>query len=536
MRRLLSAAAALLVLLSACARRETPADAGVRTGTLLLGNGAEPQDLDPQTSTAYNDWNILAALFEGLTCIDERTSEAVPGLAGRWDVSPDGLVYTFHLRPGLRWSNGDPLTADEFVYSYRRVLSPELASEYAYVLYALRNAEAFNAGKLADFGQVGVRAPDPLTVVLTLGAPCPYLPALVATPPWSPVHRAAIEAFGPPGRRGSAWTRPGNLVDDGPFVLREWTPHARVVVARNPRYWDDARNGLSAVVFYPTEDAQVDENAFRAGQLHVTFDLLPERVERYRREAPELLRVDPFSETRFLRFNVTRPPLADPRVRRALGLALDREAISRRVLFGSRPPARALTPPGTAGYTSRAGMPDDFAQARRLLAEAGFPGGRGFPRLEVQTFTDPINTHVLEAIQAMWRRELGIEVALAPEDLRVLLDNLHQLRYQAAFTRWVGDYDDPSTFLDQLRSDSGNNMTGWADPEFDRLDAAAARELDPGRRRALLQDAEARLLEQAPVVPIFHGSRTYLIRPEVHGWEPALIGIRRYQYVRLRRN
>ncbi len=524
-------ALAVAAAFGGCVRRDTPAREGVRTGTLLLGNGAEPQDLDPQVCTAYTDYNVLIALFEGLTCIDEKTSQAVPGVADRWEISPDGLVATFHLRPGVTWSNGDPLTADDFVFSFNRVLSPGLASEYAYLLYPIRNAERFNAGKLADFSQVGVKALDARTLQITLDHPCPYLPALAAHQAWFPVHRATILKFGRFDQRGTAWTRPGNLVGNGPFLLTEWTPNSRLVVVKNPRYWDAARNRLNSVVFFPNENISVDENAFRAGQLHLTYDLLPERIGHYRRTAPQLLRVDPLMDTFFLRFNVTRPPLDDRRVRQALARAIDRDAISRDVLYGSRLPAYALTPPDTAGYTPRARIPTDYAAARRLLAEAGFPGGKGFPRLDIQMNTDAINTKVLEAIQQMWRRELGIDVGLVNQDFRVYLDNQRTLAYRISRSRWVGDYDDPSTFLDLFRSTSGNNQTGWANPEYDRLNEEADRTLDPSARYALLQKAEALLLDEAPIAPVFFGTRTYLIDPAVRGWTPSLLGIHRYQYV-----
>ena len=240
------------LFLAGCARRETAVEAGIRTQTLLLGNGAEPQDLDPHITTAYTDDNILMALFEGLTCIDEKTSQAVPGVAERWEVSPDGLVATFHLRPDAAWSNGDPVTADDFVYSFQRILSPGLASEYAYVLYPIKNAEDFNGGKLTNFAQVGVRALDARTLQITLGHPCPYLAVLAANQAWFPVHRATILKFGRIDQRGSGWTRAGNLVGNGAFRLKEWVPNARVVVEKNPRYWDAARNRLNAVVFFRT--------------------------------------------------------------------------------------------------------------------------------------------------------------------------------------------------------------------------------------------------------------------------------------------
>jgi oligopeptide transport system substrate-binding protein len=528
---LLCAAAGLLA--AGCGRRETPAELGRRTQTLLLGNGAEPSDLDPQTNTAYSDLNILTALFEGLTSMDEATSRPVPGVAERWESSADGLVWTFHLRADARWSNGDPVTAGDFVYAFHRILAPGLASEYSYILYPIKNAEAFNTGKLADFSQVGARALDDRTLEVTLGAPCPYLPTLAGHQAWWPVHRATIERFGRFDQRDTAWTRPGNLVGNGPFELAEWLPNARIVVKKNPHYWDAARNGLNSVEFFPIEDLAVEEREFRAGQLHLTFNLLPEQIDRYRQTAPQELRVDPFSESYHLRFNTTKPPLSDVRVRRALGMAIDRVALARDVLRGSRAPAYALTPPGTAGYTPEARFLTDFDEARRLLAAAGYPGGRNFPRLELQMWTNGINSKVAEAIQQMWRRELGIDVGLSNLDFRIYLDNRRTLSFQISLSRWVADYIDPSTYLDEFLSYSGNNQTGWANPAYDRLDEEASRTLDPARRRALLQQAEALLLTQAPIAPLFYGARTYLIAPYVRGWVPALLGIHRYQFVKL---
>lgn len=529
---LLAMAAGLAVLLAGgCGRSLTQAESARRSGTLLLGNGAEPQDLDPAVCTAFTDYNVLISIFEGLTCIDEGTSQPVPGAADRWEVSPDGLVYTFRIRQGARWSNGDPLTAADFVYSFRRTLSPALASEYAYMLFFIENAEAYSEGRIRDFSRVGAKAVDDRTLVIRLAHPCPFLPAVAAHQSWFPVHRPTIERFGAGERRGTAWTRPGNLVGNGPFVLQAWRPNDRIIVSRNPLYWDSARNALQSVVFFPNDSIPVDESDFRAGQLHVTYDLLPERIGHYRREAPQFLRVDPFSESYFLRFNVRRPPLDDRRVRQALARAIDRDAIARDVLYGSRTPAHALTPPNTAGYTAQAGIPTDFEGARRLLAEAGFPGGRNFPRLEIQMNADAINSKVMEAIQQMWLRELGIKVDLSSQDFRVYLDNQRTLAYQISRSRWVGDYDDPSTYLYMFETDSGNNETGWSNARYDRLVAESDRTADPSARYALLQRAEALLLDDAPIAPIFYGARTYLIQPYVKGWVPSLLGIHRYQYV-----
>jgi oligopeptide transport system substrate-binding protein len=529
----IGAALLAVILVTGCAKRESPAEEGIRTRTLLLSNGAEPQDLDPQTCTLYTDCNVLMALFEGLTCIDEKTSQAVPGVAERWDLSPDGLVYTFHLRVEAKWSNGDPVTADDFVYSFHRILSPGLASEYSYMLYFIKNAEAFNRGKASDFDQVGVKALDARTLQVTLEHPCPFLPAVAAHQSWFPVHRATIEKFGKMDQRGTLWTRPENFVGDGPFLMKEWSPNSRIIVAKNPSYWDARHNHLNAVVFFPTDNIATDEGNFRAGQVHLTYQLLPDRIGYYRNEAPPFLRIDPFIETEFLQFNVTKPPLNDPRVRQALARAIDRIAISRDVLYGSCQPAGALTPPNTAGYTPEAKIPTDFDAARKLLAEAGFPGGKNFPVLEIQTKNDNIWRAVAEAIQEMWKRELGIHVTIASLEQKTWLANSQALSYQITFYRWIGDYNDPSTFLYLFKSDSGNNNTGWASTDYDRLNNEADRAIDPTQRNVLMQRAEALLLDEAPIAPVYYGTRTYLIQPYVKGWVPALLGYHRYQLIDL---
>jgi len=511
----------------------TPAEAGIRDQTLYLGNGSEPRDLDPHVVVSYNDFNIVLALFEGLTNIDERTSRPVPGVAERWETSDDGLTWIFHLRPDARWSNGDPLTARDFVFGVHRVLSPRLASEYAYVLYPLKNAEAFNAGRITDFSRVGVRAVDDRTLEFTLARPAPFLAAAASLPAWFPVHRASIERLGRFDDRAVPWTRPETMVCNGPFRLEEWSPNNRVVVVRNPAYWDAGHVRLHRIVFYPIENANSQEAAFRAGQLHLTSDVPLTKIDAYRRDDPAELRIDPFLDTAFLRFNTRRVPFTDPRVRQALARALDRAALVRDVLRGGQRPAHCLTPPDTAGYTAHAAIPDDFAGARRLLAEAGYPGGRGFPRVEIQFATLELNQRLLEAVQQMWRRELGIEVTLANKEQRVWLNDERQLNYDISYAHWIGDYVDPSTYLELFTGDGGNNSTGWADPEYDRLVRAAGAELDPARRDERYQQAEALLLRAAPIAPIFFGTRIYLCRPEVRNWYPSLLGVHQYKNVYL---
>jgi oligopeptide transport system substrate-binding protein len=521
---------------AAAAGGGAPPEAAIRSHTLLLGNLSEPADLDPHIVTAYTDQNILLALFEGLTCLDEKTSLPVAGVAERWEISPDGLTCTFHLRADARWSNGDRVTAGDFAYSFRRILSPALASEYSYMLWPIKNAEAFNSGKLADFSSVGIAAIDDATLRLTLERPTPYLLSLAAHPTWFPVHRPTIEKFGRIDQRSTAWTRAGHLVGNGAFALSEWSPNARLVVTKNPYYWDAAHNALERVVFFPTENPDVEERDFRAGQVHITYSLPTEKIARYREASSDRLRVDPFLQTFFLRFNVTRPPLDQPKLRRALALALDRDALTRSVLRGSRPPAQSLVPPGTGGYTFDPGPPPSRAavdEARRLLAEAGFPDGQGLPTLELQMRNDDTQPKIAEAIQAMWQRELGVRVTLAPFEQKTWLQNQQTLAYSIAFSAWAGDYADPATFLELFVTNGGNNWTGWSDTGFDRFIAEAAHTTDSAARFAAFQQAETQLLAAAPIAPLYFGARTYLIHPAVKNWQPSLLGFHRYQLIRL---
>lgn len=524
---------AAVALASVGCSKSAPKKSAAASGSVLrIGNGAEPQDLDPQVMTAFTDQNIALALFEGLCALDEKSSTPVPAAAERWGVSDDGLTWTFHLRANLKWSDGTPLNAADFVASWRRALSPKIAAEYSYLLFPLKNAEAIANAKAAP-DTLGAEAPDDRTLRLTLERATPYLPALTANPIWFPVPPRVLEKFRATDARGTAWTRPGNLVGNGPFVLKTWEPNARVEVARNPHYWDAAAVRLDAITFFPTENMDVDERNFRAGQVDITAELPLAKVDSYRKSAPEALRLDPFLETFFLRFNTTRPPLNDARVRRALSLAIDRERLSRTLLRGTRAPAPHYTPPNCAGYTSEARVPHDVAQAKALLAAAGFPEGKGFPALDVQIKNDELHAKTLEAIQAMWVRDLGVHVTLSPMEQKTWVANQQSLNYAISSARWVGDFVDPVTFLDMFVGGGSNNWTGWADRDYDAAIEAAAVAREPAKRYGYFQNAEQKLLEGAPIAPVFFGARCYLANPAVKGWEPALLGFHQYKKVYL---
>jgi oligopeptide transport system substrate-binding protein len=525
--------AALAALTSGCGRRETAVSAGPRTHILHLGNQNEPATLDPHIMDAATDMNIAVALYEGLTAYDEKTGNGVPAVAERWDVSPDGLTYTFHLRPDARWSNGDPVTADDFAYSILRILTPSLGSTYAYMLWPIRNAEEFNAGKVKSFADVGVEVIDPHTLQLTLARPTPYLPMLAAHNTWLPVHRATVEKFGKSDQRNSPWTRPGNLVGNGPFVLTEWQPNARISVTRNENYWGNAKNQIEGVVFYPIEKAEVEELNFRAGQMHATFGLPASKITTYRQASDSRLRIDPLLRIDYINFNVTKAPLNDVRVRRAMALAIDRPSMARNVFSGGRTAAGTIVPPNCGGYVGPSGVPLDAEAARRLLAEAGFPGGKGFPTLALQVRNDESTMRLGEALQGMWQRELGITITIEPYEQKTWLQNQQSMSHTIGILGWTADFPDAITFLDVFRTGNGNNWTGWGSRDYDALLDQAATTADANARLQLLQKAESILLQEMPAAPVTFGTRSYLIHPTLKNWGPAPLGIHRYQHLQL---
>ncbi len=320
---------------------------------------------------------------------------------------------------------------------------------------------------------------------------------------------------------------------NGPFNLEEWRLNSRVRVKKSPTYWDAGTVALNEIVFHTIDSNDVEERSFRAGQLHLTDTIPVNRIDRYRRENPELLRIDPYLGTYFYGVNVTRPVLREKLVRRALGLAIDRQAIVEKVWRGGQLPAHHFTPPDTAGYTARASLPSDVPRARQLLAEAGYPGGRGLPPIEILFNTSENHKLTAEAIQQMWRAHLGVEARLVNQEEKVYFDSRRQKNYDVVRWTWIGDYNDPRTFLDLWVTGGGNNHTGWSNARYDELIAAAAAAPDQAARYAAFQEAEAILLEEAPILPIFFFTHAFLIRPSVQHWHPTILDHHPYKYVRL---
>ena len=520
---LLALAASIVFLVGGCSKHETAVTSGNRDQIIHIGNLTEPADLDPHVITSQQDANITLALFEGLTQYDPQTSKPTPAVAERWEVSSDNLTWTFHLRSGAKWSNGAPVTAHDFVFAYRRILNPALAAEYASLLYVLKNGQALNAGKLTDFTQLGARATDDLTLVLTLEHPVPYLASMVCHAAWYPLHQPTLEKFNAVTKRGSAWTRPGNHVGNGYFVLEEWKPHQRIRLKKSTTYWDRDKVRLSAAVFYPIESEDAEERTFRTGQLHVTSTMPIVKIATYRNEKSPFYHPHVYLGTFFLRFNVSKPPLNDVRVRRALSLAIDRDQFVRDVLRGGQVPAGHLTPPDTAGFTARTRPAYDQDLARKLLAEAGFPGGKGFPKLEFLYNSTEANRLVAEALQQMWNRALGIDISMLNQESRVQSDTMRAGNYQIGRYAWIGDFLDPSTFLELMTGDSGNNQTTWRNAEYDRIFAEANQTADETRRYELYQRLEEIIAAECPIAPIYFYTRNNLMRPEVKGWYGNLL-------------
>lgn len=492
---------------------------------------ADPQTLDPHVATGFPEYQVFIALFEGLTTLDPKTCEPRPGAAERWDVSADATVYTFHLRPENRWSNGEPLTAEDFVYSMHRILTPGLGAEYAFLLHHLKNGRAFNLGEMTGANEVGVRAVDSHTLEITLEHPVAYFPALLSHQAYMPVHRATVEKFGRADDRASSWTKPGNLVGNGPFVLQSWRTNQRLVTVKNPHYRDAAAVRLNAVEFMPIENAETGDRSFRAGQVHVTDTLPLSRIPVYREAANPEFVSQTFLGTGFLSVNVDRPPFNDARVRRAFSLALNRVALVEQVTRGGQMPARSFTPPGTAGFEPPLAPVYDPEEARRLLAEAGHPGAQGLAAVEIVFPTSDTARTVLEAMQEMWRRDLGVTVRVVNVEWKVFLDSLSRRDYQIGFMSWIGDYIDPNTFLSMMHSGSGNNRTNWASPAYDELIAQADRTLDREARWALLAEAERLLAQEQPIIPLWHLNRNYLLHSSVRGFTPNLLDLHPYQHI-----
>jgi len=479
---------------------------------LVLINGAEPETLDPAIITGQPETRVVNALFEGL-CAFDRFGRPIPGVAERWEISEDGKIYTFHLRADARWSDGEPVTAHDFVASWQRTLTPETASAYNYLLFPIRGARAFAEGATKDFSTVGVRAVDARTLVVELDSPTPYFLDLCSFPTLFPVPVARIAQV------GDDWVKPGHLVGNGAFVLKDWRINDRIRLEKNPHYWNRRAVALDSVDILPISNDSVAFNFYASGLADLVMDkgLAPISLMDTLKTRSDF-HAAPFLGIYFLRFNCSKPPFDDLRVRKAFAMAVDKRRIVEKITRAGELPAQSFVPPGMADYPEIAGLPHDPEAARQLLAEAGFPGGKGFPLVTYLFNESAQNESIAVELRDMWRRELGVTVTPARQEWKVYLNSLASLDFGIARSSWVGDYPDPNTFLDMFVTDGGNNRTGWSHAAYDTAIARAAAEANPTQRLETLLGAEKILVEEeAPIAPIYDYVGIQLFDPEKIG-------------------
>lgn len=525
----------LLAALSGCMQGESNVAAGNREGVLHIGNGTEPQSLDPHVMTSVQDAFIARTLFEGLVTQNPYTQAIEPGVAQRWTFSEDRKTITFYLRKNARWSNGEPLDARDFLYSFRRMLSPALANEVAYLLYPIIGAEAYNRGQNTNVESLGLRVIDNYTFEIKLKNPTPYLLELLSGYQGHPVHRATVEAFGKMTDRYSEWTRAGNLVGNGPFTLKRWRMQREVTVVKNPDYWDADNISLNGVVFHAIESPLLEEKMFRVGQLHYTTSVPLSKIEGYRAQPNSPYQQNPMMGTYYYMFNIDRPPVDDLRVRKALAMSVNRQQIIDKILEGTGIPSPALVPMNLVpGYQPPDLLTYNPEAARRLLAEAGYPNGEGWPGVELMFNTSEDHRKVAVAVQQMWKKELNIQVTLVNQEWKVYLDTMTLKNFQLGRMGWIAGILDPAMFLDGFTSDSGTNRTGFSNKRFDELvlkQAPAA--VDPAERMALLREAESIFIEEVPLIPFYTYNSKHLVQPSVKG-APANVADRlNYTYISL---
>jgi len=493
---LLAATGITLVLVTGGCRSSEPA------ADIVIVNGAEPESLDPAVVTGQAELRVVSALFEGLTRSNPRTGDSEPALAESWFISADRMVYTFNLRTNLPWSTGEKLTAEDVRYSWLRALDPVTASSYAYQLFYLKNGEAFNSGR-TNAGAVGVKVLNPWQLEVTLTQPSPFFIDICTLPVTGVVPRWVIE------KHGDRWLKASPLPTSGAYELVYWRINEKIRLRKNRNFWETAAARNSYVDLLPVGVANVAFNLYESGAADIVWDkdLIPSELLGELQKRPDFHTFN-YLGSYFFRFNTTRYPLKDPRVRQALALAVNKEHILQKIVKSGGVLAHHFTPPGTQNYQAPRGLRYSPGEAKRLLAEAGFPDGADFPRLQY-TFnasSGGANMHEKIAIemQQMWKEVLNINIELRHLESKVFYMAQNQLDYDISRSSWIGDYNDPNTFLDIFGSNNGNNRTGWKNAGYDRLLAEANRQVDPLVRKGLLREAEEILVEkELPMVPLY---------------------------------
>ena len=528
-----------LIFLIGCSENITPVDSGLEQQIYHHGNGSEPQGIDPHIVTGVPEHHILISLCEGLTIPNPNpigSDGYIPGTAESWTISDDGKEYIFKLNKNAKWSNGDPVTADDFVWSWKRILTASLGSQYPDMLYYLVGAYEYHNGEIDNFDKVGVKALDSHTLKVNLKNPTPFFIGLLSHYSTWPVHKETVLKHGDIDDRNGEWTRPGNFVCNGPFQLKTWELNNKIVVEKNPHYYDASMVRLNEIHYYPVSNVMTEDRMFRAGQLHLTSSMPTQKCPIYIEEKNPNLKIDPYMGTYFYRINTENETLSDVRVRKALAYSIDRQLLVDKVTQCGQIPAYSFTPPGSNGYQPSTEIPYDPVLAKQLLAEAGYSSDNPFPKLEILFNTNEGHRKVALAIQQMWQNELGIEVELVNQDWKVYLSREMVGDFQISRAGWIGDYEDPNTFLDLMRPNRGNNKTGWENMDFDALVEEANTINDQEKRYELLNEAEKILIDNMPIIPLYTYVRVYQLSPDVKGFNPHILDHHHPKFIYLERD
>ncbi len=486
-------------------------------GRVVYNLATEPETLDPAKATGLPESEVCMQVLENLVALDEHL-RIVPRMAERWTLSEDRRTYTFFLRQA-EWSDGKPVTAHDFVYEWRRVLAPETASEYAQLLYYIQGGYEYNTGESKVPESVGVKALDDHTLEVRLVRPTPYFLSMVSHRIFSPFRPETVAA-GPREWR----QRPESYLSCGPFRIAAWRSHSHIILRKNPTYYDAAVVRLNEVRMIMLEKESSALAAYESGQLDSMRRPPNSAMDRMRRAGQ--IQFAPHVATYFANFNCERPPFDNPLVRRAFALAIDREIITRYLSRAGEKPATAFVPYGIADAEAESDFrsvggdlipPTAPEEARRLLAEAGYPDGDGLPEITYIYNTKEIHAEIAAELQQRWKKNLGVEVRLANMEWKVFLRTKRDGDFQIARGAWVGDYPDPTTFLECYMSESGNNMSHWKNATYDALIEEANRMDDPVERMACFHRAEALMMEAMPLAPIYFYTEPYIQRPALHG-------------------
>jgi oligopeptide transport system substrate-binding protein len=518
---ILLAAAAMWRVARHAERTGTSGAARTLPAPLILrrGNGPEPESLDVHRARSEAALTILRDLYEGLTAIG-ADGTPVPAAADHCEVSSDGKTYRFHLRTDARWSNGDAVVADDFLAAWRRLVDPHTGAQYAGILGPVRGAAEITAGSAAP-GTLGVHSDDPATLVVELARPTPYFLSLLTHPATFPIHRASLAT------NGRAFAKPGVMVSNGAFVLTRWDFGSHLVAVRNTRYWNDPATRLDEVEYYSFADADTELKAFRTGQVDVTSTIPAAQVPWIKAHFGDALHVAPQLAVYYLGLNLRTPPFDKSReLRQALSLVIDRERLVQSVTGAGEGPAYTFVPPQVHGYSPPVPeyaawpMPQRILRARQLLLKAGHP-----PFIELRYNSGELHGRIAVAVAQMWKESLGLETRLRAEEFKVLLQDIDRGDVSVFRASWLGDYDDAYGFLQVLQSGFGINLPHYANREYDDLLERAANDGDLSRRRELMQRAEALMLADQPLIPLYFYVSKHLVNARVHGWQDNAMNV-----------